>query len=233
MMSTDPFTYEREEERDSRRDSPFPEIDRPDPSEYEDPPLTAPDDLYQTDPSEYQDSGLHILRQLECGHLVSASEDSGGMDELDRVTLADVQRLLDFKIKTHRCEPPAVAEHGIRTTITDLDGTTYAQRNHPQTSHDAAVSAQPQAKTDEALCLGWIILAGGFGAIADEISEAVERRDGRIFPPNQVASRLMGLREKGLVVRGVPADTRKTRRNVKARVHYVKGAEPVVDKEAS
>ncbi len=105
-------------------------------------------------------------------------------------------------------------------------GTTYAQRNHPATSHDAAVSAQPQAKTDEALCLRLITDTGTRGAIADEISAQVEA-EGRIFPPNQVASRLMGLREKGLVVRGVPADTRKTRRNVKARVHYVKGDEPI------
>jgi len=107
------------------------------------------------------------------------------------------------------------------------DGTTYAQRNHPQTSHDAATSAQPQATTDEKTCLRWIVRAGTRGAIADEISAGVEERDGRIFPPNQVASRLMGLREKGLIVRGVTTDTRKTRRDVKARVHYVKGDEPI------
>ena len=108
-----------------------------------------------------------------------------------------------------------------------LDGTTYAQRNHPQTSHDAAVSARPQAGSDEALCLQWVTEAGTYGAIADEISAHVENGEKRIFPPNQVASRLMGLREKGLIVRGVTTDTRKTRRDVKARVHYAKGDEPI------
>ncbi len=215
-MSTDPFAYEREEERDSER---F---------------YTGPDDPDRPDPSEYEDR-LYLSERLDCGHLVEASEDSGGMDELDRVTLADVQRLLDFKIATHRCEPittDAFGRFAGPTPITDPDGKTYAQRNHPATSHDAAEAAQPQATTDEKLCLQWIVRAGTRGALADEISAGVEDRDGRIFPPNQVASRLMGLREKGLIVRGVPADTRKTRRNVKARVHYVKGDQPIVEKES-
>lgn len=103
-MTTDPFAYEREEERDAER---F---------------YTGPDDPDRPDPNEYEDSGLYLSKRLDCGHMVEASEDSGGMDELDRVTVADVQRLLDFKIATHKCEPIplAVAEHGIRTTITDL-----------------------------------------------------------------------------------------------------------------
>ena len=46
---------------------------------------------------------LYRTKRLDCGHLVEASEDSGGMDELDRVTLADVERLLDFKVATHDC----------------------------------------------------------------------------------------------------------------------------------
>ncbi len=46
---------------------------------------------------------LYRPYRLDCGHSVSASEDSGGMDELPRVTEADVQRLLDFKIATHDC----------------------------------------------------------------------------------------------------------------------------------
>lgn len=46
---------------------------------------------------------LYLTRRLDCGHTVSASEDSGGMDELPRVTVADVERLLDFKIATHDC----------------------------------------------------------------------------------------------------------------------------------
>jgi len=45
-----------------------------------------------------------MSKRLDCGHMVEASEDSGGMDELDRVTVADVERLLAFKIKTHDCE---------------------------------------------------------------------------------------------------------------------------------
>ncbi len=49
-------------------------------------------------------SFLYRTKRLDCGHSVSASEDSGGMDELPRVTLGDVERLLDFKIKTHDCD---------------------------------------------------------------------------------------------------------------------------------
>ena len=56
------------------------------------------------DPSEYEDR-LYLSKRLDCGHLVEASEDSGGMDELDRVALADVQRLLDFKVASHNCGP--------------------------------------------------------------------------------------------------------------------------------
>ncbi len=74
---------EREEERDAER---F---------------YTGSDD--GPDPSEYEDR-LYLSKRLDCGHRVEASEDSGGMDELDRVTVADVQRLLDFKISTHNCE---------------------------------------------------------------------------------------------------------------------------------
>ncbi len=90
-MSFDPFAYEREEELAARRDS------------------TYPDDPDRPDPSEYQDS-LFLEKRLDCGHLVEASEGSGGMDELDRVTLADVERLLAFKIKTHNCERFEAAE---------------------------------------------------------------------------------------------------------------------------
>jgi len=48
-------------------------------------------------------SGLYRTRGLDCGHVVSASEGSGGMDELLRVTIADVERLLAFKVATHDC----------------------------------------------------------------------------------------------------------------------------------
>ncbi len=84
-----PFAYEREEERDSERFYTGSD-DRPDPSEYED--------------------RLYLSKRLDCGHLVEASEDSGGMDELDRVTLADVERLRDFKVATHNCERFEAAE---------------------------------------------------------------------------------------------------------------------------
>ncbi len=82
-MSFDPFAYEREEERDSERFYTGGD-DRPDPSEYED--------------------RLYLSKRLDCGHLVYASEDSGGMDELDRVTVGDVERLLAFKVATHDCD---------------------------------------------------------------------------------------------------------------------------------
>ena len=82
-MSFDPFAYEREEERDAERFYTSSD-DRPDSSEFED--------------------RLYLSKRLECQHLVEASEDSGGMDELDRVTLADVERLLDFKVATHDCD---------------------------------------------------------------------------------------------------------------------------------
>ncbi len=52
----------------------------------------------------HDEDGLHLSYRLECGHRVEASEDSGGMDELPRVTFAIVERLLDFKINTHNCE---------------------------------------------------------------------------------------------------------------------------------
>ena len=85
-MSFDPFGYEREEERDARQDAGWPDgPDRPDPSEY------APD-------------RLHLSERLDCGHMVEASEDSGGMDEEPRVTEAMVRDLLAFKIKTHDCD---------------------------------------------------------------------------------------------------------------------------------
>ncbi len=102
----------------------------------------------------------------------------------------------------------------------EWDGKTYVQKNHPETSYEAAEAAIPQAKTDEALCYRLIITSHTMGLIADEISEMVERDDGRIFPSNQVASRLKTLRDKNLIVRGPKDDTRKTRRKVNARVHY-------------
>ena len=83
-MSFDPYKYEAEEARDAER---F---------------YTGPDDPDRPDPSEYRDS-VHLTKWLDCGHIVEASEDSGGMDELDRVTVADVERLFDFKIATHDC----------------------------------------------------------------------------------------------------------------------------------
>ena len=84
-MSTDPFGYEREEEHDARRDAGWSDDpDRPDPSEYED--------------------RLYLSKRLDCGHLIEASEDSGGMDEMSRVTEAMVWGLLAFKIATHDCD---------------------------------------------------------------------------------------------------------------------------------
>ena len=102
----------------------------------------------------------------------------------------------------------------------EWDGKTYVQANHPETSYDAANAAVPQAKTDEAMCYRMILKAGVVGMTADEISAVVESYDGRIFPPNQVNSRLQTLRDRGLIIRGEKDDTRPTRRNRQARVHY-------------
>ncbi len=52
----------------------------------------------------HDEDGLHLSYRLDCGHRVSASEDSGGMDELPRVTFTVVQLLLNWKIETHNCE---------------------------------------------------------------------------------------------------------------------------------
>ena len=82
-MSTDPFAYEREEERDSERFYTGGD-DRPDPSEFED--------------------RLYLSKRLDCGHTVEASEDSGGFDEVPRVTEAMVRDLLAFKVRVHNCE---------------------------------------------------------------------------------------------------------------------------------
>jgi len=59
---------------------------------------------YYADTGDYQGSFLYLIDRLDCGHTVSASEDSGGMDELPFVTRSDIRRLLDFKIATHDCE---------------------------------------------------------------------------------------------------------------------------------
>jgi len=84
-MSFDPYGYEAEEERDSRR---F---------------YTGSDEPDRPDPSEYAPDRLAFTKRLDCGHTVEASEDSGGMDELDRVTEGMVRNLLASKVKTHDC----------------------------------------------------------------------------------------------------------------------------------
>ncbi len=53
---------------------------------------------------------LYLSRRLDCGHTVSAGEDSGGMDELPRVTFGMVELLLNWKIETHNCERFEAAE---------------------------------------------------------------------------------------------------------------------------
>ncbi len=104
-MSFDPFAYEREEERDSERFYTGPDDpDRPDPSEYQETAGMSLGTYDRFGPDETPPAYLFVEKRLDCGHIVAASEDSGGMDELDRVTLADVERLLDFKIKSHSCE---------------------------------------------------------------------------------------------------------------------------------
>ena len=53
---------------------------------------------------EAQPDCLHLTKRLDCGHMVSASEDSGGFDEVPRVTEAMVRALLAFKVRVHSCE---------------------------------------------------------------------------------------------------------------------------------
>ena len=47
---------------------------------------------------------LGFSELLACGHRVEASEDSGGFDEVPRVTEWMVRDLLAFKIRVHSCE---------------------------------------------------------------------------------------------------------------------------------
>lgn len=94
--------FDREEERAARADAGWPDDDgRPDPSEYMDPPDT--DDPMTFDGPTAPDF-LHISKTLDCGHRVEAHEESGGFDEVPRVTEAMVRGLLAFKVKTHDCD---------------------------------------------------------------------------------------------------------------------------------
>jgi hypothetical protein len=100
-----------------------------------------------------------------------------------------------------------VCSHTIKAEL----GKTYAQKNHPETSHEAADLAVSQAAQDAAVCLDLINWSLGYGMICDEIAEVFES-GGRIMPPNQVSSRVHELYEKGLVVRkGVKRKTRRDR----------------------
>jgi hypothetical protein len=47
---------------------------------------------------------LAFSETLACGHTVEASEDSGGFDEVPRVTEKMVRDLLAFKVRVHNCE---------------------------------------------------------------------------------------------------------------------------------
>jgi hypothetical protein len=80
------IAQDHQEERDARRDSGW------------------PDDDGRPDPSEYAPNYLAFSLRLGCGHTVEASEDSGGFDEVPRVTEKMVRDLLAFKIRVHNCE---------------------------------------------------------------------------------------------------------------------------------
>jgi hypothetical protein len=95
--------------------------------------------------------------------------------------------------------------------------TVYTQSNHPKESYEAAQDSVSQAKNDEALCYHLISEAPN-GMTADEISAHVEASQERIFPPNQVNSRLFTLRKDGKIVRSIVK--RQTRRNRNAAVHF-------------
>ncbi len=49
-------------------------------------------------------------KTLACGHTVEASEDSGGFDEVPRVTEPMVRALLAFKIRVHNCDRVAASQ---------------------------------------------------------------------------------------------------------------------------
>ena len=102
-------------------------------------------------------------------------------------------------------------------TVGNVRRVTYAQANHPQTSHDAADDPEviETAVKDEARCYALIEEAGEQGCTSDEIS-TILGASGRIIPPNQIASRIMSLRTKGEVASS--GSTRKTRRNRQATV---------------
>jgi len=97
---------------------------------------------------------------------------------------------------------------------------TYAQRDHPSTSWEAAADPDVQdvAESDEARCYD-LIASSVNGRTADEIAAIIGGATGRIIPPNQIASRLMTMRDRGEIIRS--SETRMTRRGHKAHIHYV------------
>ncbi len=98
------FDQDRQEERDARRDSGWPDDDdgRPDPSEFAETPDTYEGPMTFEGPSapDY----LHASKTLDCGHRVEAHEESGGFDEVAHVTESMVRDLLAFKIRVHSCD---------------------------------------------------------------------------------------------------------------------------------
>jgi len=98
-------------------------------------------------------------------------------------------------------------------------GDTYAQRNHPDTAFESAMDEGviETAKADEVRCLALLGSAGDVGMTSDELS-AVLGQTGRIIPPNQIASRILSLRRKGLVL-----DTKQRRETRRGRMAIVWG----------
>ena len=76
---------------------------------------------------EAQPEYLAFSELLDCGHRVEASEDSGGFDEVPRVTEKMVRDLLAFKVKTHDCER---TEARIRRTTIGASDTSDARRTY-------------------------------------------------------------------------------------------------------
>ena len=98
-------------------------------------------------------------------------------------------------------------------------GDTYAQGNHPDTAIAAALDegVVGTALRDEDRCYALLVQAGDDGMTSDELSEVLGH-GGRIIPPNQVASRILSLRRKELVL-----DTKQRRETRRGRMAIVWG----------
>lgn len=87
--------------------------------------MHRPNDHERDYSGEAEPEYLGFSERLACGHTVEASEDSGGFDEVPRVTEKMVRDLLAFKVRVHNCEltekiTKAVVDVGTRLLDRDL-----------------------------------------------------------------------------------------------------------------